>query len=89
MPKAWAIAWLASVSSLASSTRAVAGLDRRLERRGQLAARATPLGPEVDEDRNLARALDHALLEIGLCDVVDHRSEVRGQRARGGLSLVM
>ena len=54
---------------------AAAGADRVLERGTELAAGAAPLGPEVDDDRDLARALDHAGLEIGLGDVVDHRFE--------------
>ena len=38
---------------------AVALADRGLERRAELAARAAPLGPEVDDDGQLAGALDH------------------------------
>ena len=46
--------------------------DRLLEHRGELAARAAPRGPEVDDDRQLLRALDHLLFEIGLGGVEDH-----------------
>ena len=69
--KAGEICWLASVSSFASTTspsRARGGL---LEDRRQRAARTAPLGPEVDDDRRRARALDDLLLEGRLGDVDD------------------
>ena len=44
----------------------------RLQRRAELAARAAPFGPEVDDDRNLVGAVDHMLLEGRLVDVSDH-----------------
>src|SRR6187549_2748204 len=43
-----------------------------LQRRGQRPARAAPLRPEVDHDRDLAGALDHLLLEGRLADVDRH-----------------
>ena len=50
--------------------------DRLLEHRRELAARAAPRGPEVDDDRQLARALDDVLLEGGLGGVEDHASRL-------------
>ena len=44
-------------------------VDRGLERRAELAARAAPLGPEVDDDGHLARALDHLGHEVGFAHV--------------------
>ncbi len=44
-----------------------------LERGGELAAGAAPLGPEVDDHRHLVRAVEHVGLEAVLCDVADHR----------------
>ena len=64
--------WFESTSTFASSTLPAALSDRRLERRPELAARAAPLGPEVDDDRQLARALDHRGHEIGFAHVLDH-----------------
>ena len=51
----------------------LAGARRRrpLEHRRELLAGPAPIGPEVDYHRQLARALEHALLEVGLVDVVD------------------
>ncbi len=49
--------------------RALAGGDRLLEHRAELAARAAPLRPEVDDDRNGGRALDDGVLEGGLGDI--------------------
>src|SRR5262245_40787299 len=43
-----------------------ARLDRVLEDRGQHLARAAPVGPEVDDDRDARGAFDHVLLE-GFC----------------------
>jgi hypothetical protein len=40
--------------------------DLRLDRRAERPARAAPGGPEVDDDRQLVRALDHVALE-GVC----------------------
>src|SRR4051812_28975366 len=42
-----------------------------LEQRGELAAGAAPLRPEVDDDRHLARPVDHARLEVLFRDVED------------------
>src|SRR4051812_44698566 len=42
-----------------------------LEDRGELAARAAPGGPEVDDDRGRPRALDDLLLEVAFADVDD------------------
>ena len=70
--KAAARRWLASVSTLASATLPAALVDRLLEHRRELAARPAPLGPEVDDDRQLLRALDDVLLEGGLGGVEDH-----------------
>ena len=53
------------------------------ERGTQLAARAAPLGPEVDEHGDLPRALDHGLLELRLGDVGNHAYEVREGTLRG------
>ena len=50
---------------------ALAGGGSALERRRELAARAAPLGPEVDDHGHLARALEHLLLE-GLLGYVEH-----------------
>src|SRR5581483_4541094 len=47
----------------------VAALDRRLEDRRELLARAAPLRPEVDHDRPLGRPRDHVLLPRLLGDV--------------------
>jgi hypothetical protein len=46
-------------------------LGQPLQHRGQLLARATPLGPEVDHHRDLHRALDHLGLKGGLGDIDD------------------
>ena len=46
--------------------------DRGLERRGELAAGAAPGGPEVDDHRQLAGALDHPGDEVVLAYVVCH-----------------
>ena len=43
--------------------------DGLLEHRPELAARAAPLGPEVDDDRHRVRALDYGGLEGALGDV--------------------
>jgi len=47
-----------------------------LQRRGQGAARSTPLGPEIDHDGHLARALDDLLLEALLGHVGCHEGQV-------------
>ena len=64
---------------------AAASAHRGLERGPKLAARAAPFGPEVDDHGDLARALDHPGLELGLGDVEDHIVEGNGGRrpARG------
>ena len=59
MPKAAASDWFASTSTFARSTWPPRLDDRGLERGAELAARPAPLGPEVDDHRHLARALDH------------------------------
>ena len=46
--------------------------DRGLERRAELAARPAPLGPEVDDDRQLAGAIDHLGDEAGFAHILDH-----------------
>jgi hypothetical protein len=46
-----------------------------LERGTELAAGTAPLGPEVDDDRHLAGAVEHVLLEGVLGDVVNHGQE--------------
>ncbi len=43
--------------------------DGTLEHGGELAARAAPLGPEVDHDGQLARALDNGCLKCGFRNV--------------------
>ena len=58
IPKAAAMPWLASVSSLASSTLPSRARDRLLEHGRQRAAGPAPLGPEVDDDGHLVRAVD-------------------------------
>jgi pimeloyl-ACP methyl ester carboxylesterase len=51
---------------------------RRLEQRSELLAGATPRRPEVNDNRHLARALDHLALEAELANVDDrHRYSVR------------
>ena len=66
---------MASVSSFASATLPSRSVDRLLEHGRELAARAAPLGPEVDDDGHLARALDDVLLEGLLGHVEDHVNE--------------
>ena len=61
---------------------AVAGADGGLQGGTELAARRAPLGPEVDDHGNLARALDHPRLEVRLRDVEDHESRVTGRHGR-------
>ena len=51
-----------------------------LERGAELAARAAPLRPEVDHHGDLARALDHVALELGLGNVANHAREIREGR---------
>ena len=51
---------------------AVALLDLGLERRAELATGAAPLGPEVDDDGQLARALDDVVHEGRFGNVLDH-----------------
>ena len=48
---------------------AVALRDFRFDRGAEGAAGAAPGGPEVDDDRQLVRAVDHGLLEGGGVDV--------------------
>ena len=74
-PKPAARPWLASTSTLASST-----LPSRFAVSASRAGPScrhgpAPLGPEVDHDRDLAGALDHLLLEGRLVDVVNHGPE--------------
>ena len=66
IPNAAAICWLASVSSFASSTSPSRLAAAASSAGRQRAAGAAPLGPEVDDHRDLARALDDALLELRL-----------------------
>ena len=64
-------AGLASVSTLASTTlpsRAAASCSSNGRQRP---TGPTPVGPEVDDDRKVARAIDDLLLEVGLGDI-DH-----------------
>jgi hypothetical protein len=56
---------------------AIPALRGQLERGSQLPAGCAPVGPEVDHDRQLLRALDDFLLEIGLGGV-DDRHRVLG-----------
>ena len=48
---------------------ALARCHRLLQQGSEHVAGAAPLGPEVDDDRHLARALDDVLLEARLADV--------------------
>ncbi len=69
MPNACASIGFASTSTFASSIATLALSDLGLDRGPERAARAAPLGPEVDDHRQLARALDDLCLEIRLRDV--------------------
>ena len=60
---------VAALDQLRQLDLAAAFLHGRLERRAEHATGAAPLGPEVDDDRHLARALDDVLLEARLADV--------------------
>ena len=60
----------------------VARADGLLEHRRQRAARPAPGGPEVDDDGQLARALDDVALEGLVGDVVDHAYEHNQAAAR-------
>ena len=51
---------------------AVGGVHGALDHGRELVTRAAPLGPEVDEHRHAARALDDRLLESCLVDVDRH-----------------
>ena len=90
MPNCIAVRWLASVSSLASTTSPSRGVRLALDQRAELAARAAPLGPEVDDDGQLLRALDDLLLERRVGDVDDGHGLTVGSgaaardRRRGG-----
>ena len=75
MPNAGDERGLASVSTLASSTLPSRSVDGLLEHRRELAARAAPLGPEVDDDGQLVRALDDVALEGRVGGVEDHACE--------------
>ena len=57
--------------------------DDLLEDRAELLARPAPFGPQVDDDRNGARKLEH-LTERGVRDIQDERRDgCRGGAARG------
>ena len=68
---------LASVSTLASATLPSRLVTAFSSTGVELAARAAPLGPEVDDDGQLARALDDVALEGGVGGVEDHAIENR------------
>ena len=53
-----------------------------LQGRPELAARAAPLGPEVDDHGHLVGALEHVLGESILVDVVNHAQSLESARAR-------
>ena len=65
---------------------AVARLDRRLERGGELPARAAPRRPEVHDDGHVVGCVDDLALEVGLVHV-DRHGPNRRQTRPGGSSL--
>ena len=74
MPKAWARRWFASVSTLARTTDPSRAAASSSSSGAELAAGTAPLGPEVDDDRQLRRALDDLGFEGRLVDVDDRHA---------------
>ena len=74
MPKPRASFWLASVSTLASTTCPSRAFVSRSSSGVELAAGPAPGGPEVDDDGNVAGSLDDLAVEVLLGDVEDRHA---------------
>ena len=84
--KACASCGFASTSTFASRTRPAELGDHGLEDRAQLLARAAPLGPQVDHDRDRARELQD--LAEGLVGRIPHKARTGRGRAPAGAGAV-